>query len=204
MHPFASAAAAARLTALLPLLLLCACTSTRRAALPDSLEEMARIVEEQPGSGTVVVRAGQHEVFTDRPASAGGVRYPIGIRERSRMQETDDSIRGVPDFRDWARTTDVPWADVTRVSYSRRDRAAGLGDGLLSGAVGTGLVIGGLAAATYEPCTGWCILRPGSRGEAFQWGFLGGAAIGGVIGAIVGVISGSRKVTVWERAPAPH
>jgi hypothetical protein len=62
------------------------------------------------------------------------------------------------------------------------------------------LVFGLISAASYEPCQGWCILTPDSRGEAFGWGLAGGAAIGLPVGLIVGL---AVKHDRWANVPLP-
>lgn len=65
-------------------------------------------------------------------------------------------------------------------------------------AFGTGLA----SAVTHEPCEGWCILSPDSRGQAFTWGFVGGAVLGVPIGAILGLaITHERWTTLEVHSP---
>jgi hypothetical protein len=60
--------------------------------------------------------------------------------------------------------------------------------------------IGLLAVATYEPCTGWCIMAPASEGEAFMFGALVGGVAGFLIGGTIGAFTGgeSWKEVSWQ------
>lgn len=62
------------------------------------------------------------------------------------------------------------------------------------------LVFGILSAATFEPCSGFCI-GPTSTGEAFAWGVLGGGILSMPIGVIVGLVVRGEQ---WERLSLPR
>lgn len=76
-----------------------------------------------------------------------------------------------------------------------RDLLVGGGIGLLTGAA--------LAAASYKPCTSWCIMDYGRGGDAFFGGVLG-FAVGGAIGGAVGFIKSEewRTVSIARRHDA--
>ena len=65
----------------------------------------------------------------------------------------------------------------------------------LMGALIAAPAVGLLALATYEPCTGWCIMAPASEGEAFLFGALVGGAAGFLIGGAIGAFTGGES---WE------
>ncbi len=65
----------------------------------------------------------------------------------------------------------------------------------LMGALIAAPAIGLLAVATYEPCTGWCIMAPASEGEAFLFGALVGGVAGFLIGGAIGAFTGGES---WE------
>ena len=65
----------------------------------------------------------------------------------------------------------------------------------LMGALIAAPAVGLLAVATYEPCTGWCIMAPASEGEAFMLGALVGGAAGFLIGGAIGAFTGGES---WE------
>jgi hypothetical protein len=53
--------------------------------------------------------------------------------------------------------------------------------------------VGLLAVATYQPCTGWCIMAPSSEGEAFMLGALVGGGVGFLIGGAIGAFTGGES-----------
>ena len=65
----------------------------------------------------------------------------------------------------------------------------------LMGALIAAPAIGLLAVATYQPCTGWCIVGPESEGEAFMFGALVGGAAGFLIGGAIGAFTGGES---WD------
>ena len=91
------------------------------------------------------------------------------------------------------RAVAVPLAKVERLEISRGQRSHQV-VGALAGGLGGGLLLGAIAASTYEPCTGWCILHF-SQSELFVMGALAGGAGGLLLGAIIG---SGIKVDTWE------
>jgi hypothetical protein len=94
---------------------------------------------------------------------------------------------------DGRRTWQVPTSSLETLEVSaKQTRTFGRAIPISMAAFGG---FGGLLfAATYEPCTGLCILGPGSEGEAFAWGLVAGA----LVGLPVGLLWGLRKADVWE------
>jgi hypothetical protein len=83
----------------------------------------------------------------------------------------------------------------TRVRTSRGGRGwSTFGWVVASSALG----LGTLGALSWEPCEGWCVLQPKTRGSAF----IGSALVGGiVVGIPVGAVAGLLRVSAWESAP---
>lgn len=79
--------------------------------------------------------------------------------------------------------------------YGGERRLGWKGFGITAGSlIAAGAIFG---AITYEPCEGWCIMAPSSRGEAFAWGVV----LGGIIGIPVGAVIGLKvKRAVWTDA----
>lgn len=94
----------------------------------------------------------------------------------------------------------IPVRSLGRLEVYRGKRSNTL-VGAVLGAVGGGLVLGAAAAATFEepePCSDWLCFDfgPQDAGEAFTWGFAGGAVLGAVVGSVVGALTKSDR---WER-----
>lgn len=64
----------------------------------------------------------------------------------------------------------------------------------------TSLTFGVLGAVSWSECTGWCLLHPESRADAFAWGLVGGAVVGLPIGVIVGLAVTSER---WASVDLP-
>ena len=96
-----------------------------------------------------------------------------------------------------ADTLSLPALTELEVSTGRRrNTLRGMGIGFLAlGA--TGAV---LAAATWEPCTGWLCIGPSSEAEAAAWGLIGGGAAGVIAGGIIGVATHRH---VWAPVERP-
>ena len=87
-------------------------------------------------------------------------------------------------------------ADAARLDVSvgkHRQARKGLAWGFASGVIG-GAILG---AATYEPCTDWCIFGPNSRGAAAMFGAGVFGVLGGGFGALIGALTTSEQ---WQPA----
>lgn len=74
----------------------------------------------------------------------------------------------------------------------RRQTARGAMIGL-----GTGIVLGAIAGyASYEPCEGFCILEPETRGQHMAWNGVAGGVVGLIAGTTIGFLTKSEK---WQR-----
>ena len=86
-------------------------------------------------------------------------------------------------------------SDISAVDVSvghRRQTARGAAVGL-----GTGIALGAIAGyATFEPCEGFCILGPETRGQSAAWGGVAGGVLGLVAGTTIGFLTKSEK---WQR-----
>ena len=79
------------------------------------------------------------------------------------------------------------------VSVGRRRQTA---RGALIG-LGSGIALGAISGyVTFEPCEGWCILGPTTRGGSVAWGATAGGVLGLVAGTTIGFFTKSEK---WQR-----
>ena len=93
-------------------------------------------------------------------------------------------------------TIPLPFDDISRLEVStgrHRNVVKGMAFGTLIGGT-AGAILG---AAAYEPCTGVCIMAPGSRGESAAFG----GAVFGVLGFVVGTLTGLSSHDTWQHVP---
>ena len=92
-------------------------------------------------------------------------------------------------------TRSLALSEISAVDVSvghRRETARGAMIGL-----GTGIALGAIAGyASYEPCEGFCILGPETRGQSAAWGGIAGGVLGLVAGTTIGFLTRSEK---WQR-----
>jgi hypothetical protein len=97
----------------------------------------------------------------------------------------------------------VPFDGIENIERSLGERRRFARNLAITTGVGAGA--GGLISAiSWSPCreTGFlaCMLHPESRGDAFAWGFVGGAMLGLPVGIIIGLAEKSER---WELVPRP-
>jgi hypothetical protein len=146
------------------------------------------------------------------PALTAGQSVP-SVGNRVRVQRTDgvavvgmvsaitpEEIRLIGDGGD---ALAVPTGQIESLERSlgvRRSFAKNLfvTMGVSAGALGL------ISAAAWTPCTDTgflaCMMHPESRGDAFGWGFMGGAVIGLPIGVIIGLASKGER---WDPLQPP-
>lgn len=99
----------------------------------------------------------------------------------------------------------APLNSVSEVAIARRNHGRGALQGLGTGILFAGAVGGFMGAASWEPCESTeflgCFLHPETRGEAFIWGAMAGAIVGGATGLLVGALGGAEEVTVYRYRP---
>lgn len=139
------------------------------------------------------------ELRAQVPLAAGD---EVRIRDRRGLEHEGVIVTSTPDeIRMTTRAGDhvVPHEQIATLERSvGQQRRFGRNFLLTVGVMaGVGAV---MSATTWEPCTGFCILHPESRTEAFTWGLAGGALLGAPIGLIVGLAVKSER---WESIPMP-
>lgn len=187
---------------LLLTLALSACSTTGVLPLTESMDTVARTIDELGPSATVTLHARVYSAESDTSSAHRLVRerFAQADAETQFINATlhHPAYSGQP-FEAFARTTTVPWEDVLGVSVSEKNHGKGLIEGLAYGALVGGAVGAAVGAATYQPCEAWCILHPESRGSAAGAGFAAGGVLGGLVGALIGGATGSRRTTTWRR-----